>query len=523
MIRLQKLLAAAGLGSRRTIEQWIRDGRITIAGRVAQLGDRASAADDLRLDGRKLELNSAQPSARELLLYHKPVGEVTTRSDPQGRPTVFERLPAPRSGRWITVGRLDVNTSGLLLFTTDGELAHRLMHPSSEIEREYLVRVRGRPQPGVIRQLLSGVELEDGTARFDRVTQEMSEGEAPEGINTTFRVVLHEGRNREVRRLWQAVGLEVSRLLRVRYGPIELPRDLRPGAARVADMSMIERLTAAAGKRVPPAWKAVAPDPKGTAAGQAAAPDPKVGTAAGQAMAPDQRAGTAVGQAGPLGQKVGAAAAAQAVAPDQRVGTAVGQAVVPGQSAGAAAGQVGPLGQRAGTAVGRAGAPSQKVEVGAAASGQVGPLRQKAGAAVGLAGAAHRKVRAPGPAVAPEPKAASAGQPVAAGAARGSWPDSARASPQPGAVAARSAVGEQPGPVDRRTGGGRLSGNPASRAAKSGAPTSRGMTQPGPAGKRGWKEPERPWEAAERRRSTGRERSGAGGPRRSMRKSGPRK
>src|SRR6202048_3880725 len=211
MTRLQKLLAAAGLGSRRNIEQWIRDGRITVAGRVAQLGDRAGTGDEVLLDGRKLDLGAKGAPAREILLYHKPVGEMTTRSDPQGRPTVFERLPQPRNGRWITVGRLDVNTSGLLLFTTDGELAHRLMHPSSEIEREYLVRVRGRPQPGLIRQLLEGVQLDDGPARFDRVSQEVADGEGAEGgINTTFRVVLHEGRNREVRRLWHAVGLEVS-------------------------------------------------------------------------------------------------------------------------------------------------------------------------------------------------------------------------------------------------------------------------------------------------------------------------
>ena len=252
MIRLQKLLAAAGLGSRRSVEQWIRDGRVTIAGRIAQLGDRATPDDVVCLDGRKLDLNPAQLTSRELLLYHKPVGEVTTRSDPQGRPTVFERLPQPRSGRWITVGRLDVNTSGLLLFTTDGELAHRLMHPSSQIEREYLVRVRGRPQPGLIRQLLEGVRLDDGLARFDRVTQELGDGEPSEGINTTFRVVLHEGRNREVRRLWQAVGLEVSRLLRVRYGPVELPRDLRPGAFRLADAAATERLAALATRPAEP-------------------------------------------------------------------------------------------------------------------------------------------------------------------------------------------------------------------------------------------------------------------------------
>jgi 23S rRNA pseudouridine2605 synthase len=252
MIRLQKLLAAAGLGSRRSVEQWIRDGRVTIAGRVAQLGDRAAPGDEVCLDGRRLDLNPEQLTSRELLLYHKPVGEVTTRSDPQGRPTVFERLPQPRNGRWITVGRLDVNTSGLLLFTTDGELAHRLMHPSSEIEREYLVRVRGRPRPGLIRQLLEGVQLDDGPARFDRVSQEIADGEPSDGINTTFRVILHEGRNREVRRLWQAVGLEVSRLLRVRYGPIELPRDLRPGTSRLADAKLTEQLAAVASRQQAP-------------------------------------------------------------------------------------------------------------------------------------------------------------------------------------------------------------------------------------------------------------------------------
>ncbi len=169
MIRLQKLLAGAGLGSRRTVEEWIRAGRVTVGGRTAQLGDRATPADDVRLDGKRLELRAEQLQGREVLLYYKPVGEVTTRSDPQGRPTVFERLPVPDAGRWITVGRLDVNTSGLLLLTTDGELAHRLMHPSSEVEREYRVRLRGRPGPAVLRQLLAGVALEDGPARFDRV------------------------------------------------------------------------------------------------------------------------------------------------------------------------------------------------------------------------------------------------------------------------------------------------------------------------------------------------------------------
>src|SRR5258705_5846273 len=187
MTRLQKLLAAAGLGSRRSIEQWIRDGRITVAGRVAQLGDRAGPTDEVLLDGRKLDLEATRAPEREILLYHKPVGEMTTRADPQGRPTVFERLPQPRNGRWITVGRLDVNTSGLLLFTTDGELAHRLMHPSSEIEREYLVTVQGRPAPDVLGRLRSGVILDDGPARFDRV-----EPVDQPGANAAFKVVLRE-------------------------------------------------------------------------------------------------------------------------------------------------------------------------------------------------------------------------------------------------------------------------------------------------------------------------------------------
>src|SRR5215469_2730888 len=176
MIRLQKLLAEVGLGSRRTVEGWIREGRVTIGDRTAQLGDRASRTDEVRLDGRKLDFGGEPDSGREVLLYYKPAGEVTTRRDPQGRPTVFERLPRPGRGRWISVGRLDVNTSGLLLLTTDGELAHRLMHPSGEVEREYLVRLRGSPDSGVIRRLLVGDEIGDGQARFDRISAESTGG-----------------------------------------------------------------------------------------------------------------------------------------------------------------------------------------------------------------------------------------------------------------------------------------------------------------------------------------------------------
>jgi 23S rRNA pseudouridine2605 synthase len=274
MIRLQKLLAEAGLGSRRTLEEWIRAGRITVAGRVAKLGDRADATDEIRLDGTKLDLEGARSAPPELLLYYKPLGEVTTRRDPQGRPTVFERLPPPRYGRWISVGRLDVNTAGLLLLTTDGALAHRLMHPSGELEREYLVRVRGRPGAEVIERLLGGVRLEDGPARFDRITSVARADRRPSadrrgaqrpGLvepghfgHSTFRVVLHEGRNREVRRLWEAVGFEVSRLLRTRYGPIELPQDLRPGSLRHAPARLVAQLAAQARGERPPAARAVA-------------------------------------------------------------------------------------------------------------------------------------------------------------------------------------------------------------------------------------------------------------------------
>jgi 23S rRNA pseudouridine2605 synthase len=243
--RVQKLLAAAGHGSRRQIEQWIRSGRLTIDGRVAVLGARGTEHADIRLDGRRLALGTLAPMRREVLLYHKPAGEVTTRSDPAGRPTVFERLPEPQRGRWVVIGRLDVNTTGLLLFTTDGALAHRLMHPSSQLEREYLVRVRGRPGAAVLDRLRHGVVLEDGPARFDRIEPAAPRGSravAAAGAHTWFRVVLHEGRNREVRRLWEGVGFEVSRLSRLRYGPVALPADLRAGQWRHLDEAEAARL-----------------------------------------------------------------------------------------------------------------------------------------------------------------------------------------------------------------------------------------------------------------------------------------
>lgn len=266
--RLQKVLATLGLGSRRGIEQWIRDGRVTVNGSPAELGARVGLADDVRLDGQRIELAAAltplntDPVSQmgrqrtEVLGYHKPVGEVTTRHDPEGRPTVFDHLPPPSTGRWIVVGRLDVNTSGLLLFTNDGELAHRLMHPSSRIEREYLVRVREQPTPATLARLRSGVELDDGPARFETVVAAGSTaGSAADfaagtDAHSWYRVSLREGRNREVRRLWQAVGHEVSRLKRLRYGPVSLPEDLRPAQARRLPESLITALRAAVDQAV---------------------------------------------------------------------------------------------------------------------------------------------------------------------------------------------------------------------------------------------------------------------------------
>jgi len=229
--RLQKLLAAAGLGSRREIEGWIEAGRVALGGRVAKLGDRALPSDTITVDGKAVMRAAA--GAPRVLLYHKPVGEMVTRHDPGGRPTVFARLPA---GRWVAVGRLDLNSSGLLLFTDSGELANRLMHPRYELEREYSARVQGNPDLETLRR---GVQLEDGIAAFTSIHPE----KAATGTNRWFRVVLKEGRNREVRRLFEAVGARVSRLVRVRYGPVELPADLAPGSWReLANPVILQKL-----------------------------------------------------------------------------------------------------------------------------------------------------------------------------------------------------------------------------------------------------------------------------------------
>ncbi len=220
--KLQKVLANLGLGSRRKMERWIEEGRVTVDGSLATLGDRIHAGQTLRLDGKPLEVDATEQV--RVLLYHKPVREVCSRDDPEGRKTVFERLPKLRSGRWISVGRLDFNTSGVLLFTTDGALANALMHPSNVIEREYLVRVMGRVDEPMLERLKDGVQLDDGPARFS----DIQEG-GGDGINRFFYVVLMEGRNREVRRLWESQGTTVSRLKRVRYGDVFLPSKLKKG------------------------------------------------------------------------------------------------------------------------------------------------------------------------------------------------------------------------------------------------------------------------------------------------------
>lgn len=237
--KLQKVLARAGHGSRREIESMIAAGRVSVDGKIATLGDRVESSKSLkiRIDGHLVSIAESATEVCRVLAYYKPEGELCTRSDPEGRTTVFDRLPRLRGSRWIAVGRLDVNTCGLMLFTTDGELANRLMHPSREVEREYAVRVFGQVDDDKIRQLSKGVQLEDGPAAFK--TLKFGGGE---GINQWYNVTLTEGRNREVRRLWEAVGVQVSRLMRVRYGDITLPKGLPRGGWTELDLPAVNYL-----------------------------------------------------------------------------------------------------------------------------------------------------------------------------------------------------------------------------------------------------------------------------------------
>lgn len=222
--KLQKVLARAGFGSRREMETWIEAGRVVVNDRVAALGDRVTADDRIQVDGKKVVNVSAESSSPRVLVYNKPDNEICSRHDPEGRPSVFDNLPPIKHGRWVAVGRLDFNTSGLLMFTNDGELANRLMHPSSNIDREYAVRILGNVTDEMIQTLLKGVEIEGQVCRFTDV-----QFFAGEGRNRWYHVVIMEGRNREVRKLWESQGVRVSRLKRVRYGPVFIPSRVKQG------------------------------------------------------------------------------------------------------------------------------------------------------------------------------------------------------------------------------------------------------------------------------------------------------
>lgn len=236
--RIQKLLARAGAGSRREVEGWIEAGRLTVNGEPVSPGQKATVEDHIELDGKRLEVSAAAEVVRRVLIYNKPEGEVTTRKDPEGRPTVFDRLPRLKELRWISIGRLDINTTGLVMFTTDGELANRLMHPSRQIDREYAVRVFGEVDDAMIGRLLEGVLLEDGMAKFTDISPA-----GGSGMNRWFHVTLLEGRNREVRRLWESQGVKVSRLKRVRYGSTFLPSRLSLGKWEELDQKAVDALS----------------------------------------------------------------------------------------------------------------------------------------------------------------------------------------------------------------------------------------------------------------------------------------
>ena len=239
--KLQKALAQAGLGSRREIEDWIRAGRVTVNGAAAKIGARVGSNDSIQVDGRAVGARSEGRTAR-VLLYHKPEGEIVSRDDPGGRASVFDRLPPVKGGKWLAVGRLDFNTGGLLVLTTSGELANRMMHPRYGMEREYAVRIRGRVTPADMERLTHGVRLEDGQAKLEAI-----EEQGGEGANRWYRIVVHEGRNRIVRRLFEALNLTVSRLMRTRFGPVSLPPRLTRGNYVELPSGEVRRLFAAVG------------------------------------------------------------------------------------------------------------------------------------------------------------------------------------------------------------------------------------------------------------------------------------
>lgn len=235
--RLQKVLSQAGFGSRRLMEEWIVAKRVTVNGTVALLGSSASPGDKIAVDGKLIRNPLSHTESLRVLLYHKPIGEICSRSDPDHLHTVFDKLPAIQHGRWVMVGRLDLNTSGLLIFTNNGALANQLMHPRFGLEREYAVRIHGSVSDQNIKNLMQGVTLEDGIAKFQKI-----EFRGGDGTNSWYHVVITEGKNREVRRLWESQQLEVSRLIRIRYGNIELPRTLARGQYMELSEHQITRL-----------------------------------------------------------------------------------------------------------------------------------------------------------------------------------------------------------------------------------------------------------------------------------------
>ncbi len=235
--RIQKVLANADHGSRRKIEALIRDGKISVNGKLAILGQRIDHTDRISINSYPIRLHLQREKKPKILAYYKPAGEVCTRKDEKGRDTVFMKLPRLRNSRWINIGRLDLNTTGLLLFTTDGELANKLMHPSNQIEREYAVRVYGRATKDQFWALRKGIELKDGFAKFTDIVES-----GGEGVNHWYHVVIMEGRNREVRRLWESQDLKVTRLIRTRFGSYLLPRSKRPGQNWRLDDKEIEAL-----------------------------------------------------------------------------------------------------------------------------------------------------------------------------------------------------------------------------------------------------------------------------------------
>lgn len=249
--RLHKVLAQAGLGSRRALEQRIADGLVKVNGAIAQVGVSVGSGDRIEIDGRSFVASALTEPAR-VLMYNKPEGEVTTREDPEGRPTIFEALPALKGARWIAIGRLDINTTGLLLLTTDGELANAMMHPSFEVEREYVCRVRA-PEgmetvpDNLVDRLRRGVALDDGPAKFDDIERIGGSDTPDKGRHDWFRVLLKEGRNREVRRLWESQGCQVSRLKRIRYGDVSLPQPLLRGQSQELGADKVEALRAKLG------------------------------------------------------------------------------------------------------------------------------------------------------------------------------------------------------------------------------------------------------------------------------------